>query len=187
MYENHRISVVLLRCYNMSRKNFWRLCFESIIPRPTCRRKNYVLCMQLMSSQLLTHDCCTICLHIRFLVVSRIHFTPINSKNNMDSAQNIGLESACLWPVCFLTKPRLKSFKSFWPSELALFGMHCVPRPFRITWGQYAEVRGKSPSRNSAITCGVRQRCVVSPPLFSAVLQWAMQIRGATLFWRDLT
>ena len=42
--------------------------------------------------------------------------------------------------------------------------------------GQSGEVRGKwVSSRNFPITSGVRQGCVLSLPLFSAVLQWAMK------------
>ena len=42
--------------------------------------------------------------------------------------------------------------------------------------GQSGEVRGKSGSRCSfPTTSGVRQGCALSPRLFSAVLQWAMQ------------
>ena len=128
-WKNHRINVVCLQnCYNMSPKNFWRLCFGSTIPcwkmgkfqvaggQPvsTCCRKKCVLCMQVISGQLLTYVCCTRFLHIWFLVVSSIHLTPINPKNNMDSAQNTGLKSTCLQPICSLTKRQRTEYRFGW-------------------------------------------------------------------------
>ena len=60
---------------------------------------------------------------------SNIHLTSINPKNNMDSAQNIGLKTTCLQSISFLQQSdsarntrldgQFGSFKSIWPCALA--------------------------------------------------------------------
>ena len=53
---------------------------------------------------------------------------------------------------------------------------HMIWMLSKLYEGQSGEVRGKwGSSRNFPITSGVRQGCVLSPRLFSAVLQWAMK------------
>ena len=53
---------------------------------------------------------------------------------------------------------------------------HMIWMLSKLYEGQSGEVRGNwGSSRNFPITSGVRQGCVLSPRLFSAVLQWAMK------------
>ena len=103
--ENHRISEVFCRvvatCPGRIFDGFisdwqfriggWGSC--------TCCRKNCVLCMQVISGQLVINVCCTRFLNNWFLVVSSIHLTPTNPKNDMDFVKNIGWDSACLQRV----------------------------------------------------------------------------------------
>ena len=56
---------------------------------------------------------------------------------------------------------------------------HMIWMRSKLYEGQSGEVRGKwESSRNFPILSGVRQGCVLSPRLFSAVLQWAMKTWG---------
>ena len=56
---------------------------------------------------------------------------------------------------------------------------HMIWMRSKLYEGQSGEVRGKWESnRNFPILSGVRQGCVLSPRLFSAVLQWAMKTWG---------
>ena len=52
--------------------------------------------------------------HIGFLVVSSIHLPLISPKTNMDSAQNTGLKSTCLQPICSLTKRQRTEYRFGW-------------------------------------------------------------------------
>ena len=53
---------------------------------------------------------------------------------------------------------------------------HMICMLSKLYEGQSGEVRGKcGSSRNFPITSGVKHGCVLSPRLFSAVLQWAMK------------
>ena len=66
---------------------------------------------------------------------------------------------------------------------------HMIWMLSKLYEGQSGEVQGKwGSSRNFPITSGVRQGCVLSPRLFSAVLQWAMKNwrRDASLKGFDL-
>ena len=66
---------------------------------------------------------------------------------------------------------------------------HMIWMLSKLSEGQSREVRGKwGSSRKFPITSGVRQGCVLSPRLFSAVLQWAMNNlkRDASLKGFDL-
>ena len=66
---------------------------------------------------------------------------------------------------------------------------HMIWMLSKLYEGQSGEVPGKwGSSRNFPITSGVRQGCVLSPRLFSAVLQWAMKNwrRDASLKGFDL-
>ena len=97
----------------------WKFQIVGGQPGPICCRQNSVLCMQVISCQLLTHECCTRFLHICCLVVSCIYLTPSKPENSMDSAQNIGLKNTCLQPVYFLTK-RHRTEYSIWLVSLDL-------------------------------------------------------------------
>ena len=83
---------------------------------------------------------------------------------------------------------------SLWPtlwnaSRAQGISDHMIWKLSKLYEGQSGEVRGKwESSRNFPITSGVRQGCVLSPRLFSAVLQWAMKNwrRDASLKGFDL-
>ena len=70
---------------------------------------------------------------------------------------------------------------SLWPtlwnaSRAQGISDHMIWKLSKLYEGQSGEVRGKwESSRNFPITSGVRHGCVLSPRLFSAVLQWAMK------------
>ena len=115
----------------------------------------------------------------------------------MDSAQNIGLKSTCLQPIIYLDKATahgipvwmvsLNLSKAFdrvrWPTLWNAFRAqgisdHMIWMLSKLYEGLSGEVRGKwGSSRNFPIASGVKQGCVLSPRLFSAVLQWAMKGR----------
>ena len=85
-------------------------------------------------------------------------------------------------PVWMVSLDLSKAFdRVHWPTlwnALRAQGIsdHMIWMLSKLYEGQSGEVRGKwGSSRNFPITSGVRQGCVLSPRLFSAVLQWAMK------------
>ena len=85
-------------------------------------------------------------------------------------------------PVWLVSLDLSKAFdRVHWPTlwnALRAQGIsdHMIWMPSKLYEDQSGEVRTKwGSSRNFRITSGVRQGCVLSPRLFSAVLQWAMK------------
>ena len=98
-------------------------------------------------------------------------------------------------PVWLVSLDLSKAFdRVHWPTlwnALRAQGIsdHMIWMLSKLYEGQSGEVQGKwGSSRNFPIASGVRQKCVLSPRLFSAVLQWAMKNwrRDASLKGFDL-